>query len=153
MALDLVAVPAANLWDRTDVPDTDTIAMDLPADDLAELEAAARRLDLMTWRLCWTTSPATAPRTGRKAPDHPAIGAESDRKPLQPVAHDPVEHLRAFLIGQVTGVGHLDTDGTVDAVGQHPGISRRADPVVLTHDHERGDVYAAEVGRVIGLTE
>ena len=44
MALDLVAVPPANLWDRTDVPDTDAIAMDLPADDLAELEAAARRL-------------------------------------------------------------------------------------------------------------
>ena len=44
MALDLVAVSPANLWDRTDVPDTDAIAMDLPADDLAELEAAARRL-------------------------------------------------------------------------------------------------------------
>ena len=44
MGLDLVTIPAANLWDRTDVPDVDAIAVDIPAGDLADLEAAARRL-------------------------------------------------------------------------------------------------------------
>ena len=44
MALELVTIPTASLWNRTDVPDTDAIAVDLPDDDLAELESAARRL-------------------------------------------------------------------------------------------------------------
>ena len=44
MGLDLVTIPAANLWDRSDVPDVDAIAVDIPAGDLADLEAAARRL-------------------------------------------------------------------------------------------------------------
>ena len=44
MGLDLVTIPAANLWNRTDVPDVDAIAVDIPAGDLADLEAAARRL-------------------------------------------------------------------------------------------------------------
>jgi len=44
MGLDLVTIPAANLWDRTDVPDVDAIAVEIPAGDLADLEAAACRL-------------------------------------------------------------------------------------------------------------
>ena len=44
MALELVTIPTTSLWNRTDVPDTDAIAVDLPDDDLAELESAARRL-------------------------------------------------------------------------------------------------------------
>ena len=44
MGLDLVTIPSANLWDRADVPDVATIAVDIPAGDLAGLEAAARRL-------------------------------------------------------------------------------------------------------------
>ena len=44
MGLELVTIPTASLWNRTDVPDTDAIAVDLPDDDLAELESAARRL-------------------------------------------------------------------------------------------------------------
>ena len=44
MALELVTIPTTSLWNRTDVPDMDAIAVDLPDDDLAELESAARRL-------------------------------------------------------------------------------------------------------------
>jgi len=44
MGLDLVTIPAANLWDRADVPDVDAIAVNIPAGDLADLEAAARQL-------------------------------------------------------------------------------------------------------------
>jgi hypothetical protein len=44
MALDHLTIPAANFWDRTDVPDVDAIAVDIPDGDLVDLETAARRL-------------------------------------------------------------------------------------------------------------